>query len=100
MDKIAAYEMILEDHPLWTKEASLFGRLLKKVPRVPAGVFPRQQLQRYAGRKPGDTRTFFKLGRDLPPETARSIGLRAKEEARKTGKDAYDIYERLVRELG
>jgi len=23
MDKIAAYEMLLEDHPLWTKEAGL-----------------------------------------------------------------------------
>lgn len=25
MDKLAAYEMLLEDHPLWTKEGSLFA---------------------------------------------------------------------------
>lgn len=25
MDKLAAYELILEDHPLWTKEAYVFG---------------------------------------------------------------------------
>ena len=31
MDKIAAYEMLLEGHPLWEKEANLLGNVTRGV---------------------------------------------------------------------
>lgn len=88
MDKIAAYEMLLDQHPLWTKEAFLFGR------KAPGRIFPRQ-FSGGGGRAVGDTRTFLQLGKGLPADQAGALARRAKAQARETGENVYDIYERL-----
>lgn len=57
MDKIAAYEMLLEDHPLWTKEASARRYLrLAESPRASAGAVEnaKQKFLRRAARYKGN----------------------------------------------
>lgn len=58
MDKIAAYSVILETHPLWTKEARVFG---ESRPDVSEALEPLEyrtaKVKRYADRKASEPRT-------------------------------------------
>lgn len=46
MNKIAMYEALLEDHPLWAKEASIFGNIARLGTKARVGI-------RQAGRNAG-----------------------------------------------
>ena len=81
MDKLAVYEALLENHPLWTKEGGFAGaQIWKTVPRGPGPKLPqnpgpdrrrmadhmtklREQIRGAQGQTPGPSRKASSVAR-------------------------------------